>query len=85
MLRTAALEPGYLSVLARWRSRAAQRVARFGTDRTGSTAIEYGLTLAGLALSVSGVSAAVGVDVAAIFDHLELEICKQTYSLCVAR
>jgi len=67
------------------RGRVVALLAGFGTDRTGSTAIEYALMLAGIALGGSGLTAAIGVDLASIFGSIELELCKQLYSLCIAR
>lgn len=54
-------------------------------EREASTVVEYALTLAGIALSASGLTAAIGFDVASVFADLKLEFCKQAYSVCLAR
>lgn len=85
MTGIATAEAGSRTTQATIRVRFISLLERLGADRSGSTAIEYGLTLAGIALSASGVSAAIGFDIAAIFDQLQLDLCTQVYSVCTGR
>jgi len=83
MLRSQIVE--HLGTFATMQARAAAHFMRLVTDRSGSTAIEYGLMVAGIALGGSGLTAAIGVDLSSIFGSVELEFCKQLHSLCIAR
>lgn len=60
----------------------AAAVARFAADRQGSTVIEYGLTLGGIALSSLGVTSAVGIEVGEVFNAIGFEFCMQSFDVC---
>ena len=66
----------------KFRTRLMHVAARFAADRQGSTVIEYGLTLGGIALSSLGVSSAVGVEFTELFNAIGFEFCLQRFDVC---
>jgi len=54
-------------------------------DTSGSTMIEYALTLGGIALGGTGLTSAIGVDISAIFNSIGLDLCLQQFDVCLGR
>lgn len=59
--------------------------ARFAADSSGSSLIEYALTLGGVALSATGLASTLGLEITHLFDAFGFNICLQVSQVCVAR
>ncbi len=62
------------------------RVARFISDRSGATAIEYGLLVAAIGGAIIGVVFLVGTEVADLYDGIQAKLgtrfCEQAHESC---
>jgi Flp pilus assembly pilin Flp len=72
-------------LMTRWCELVLGLASRQAANTDGHTAIEYALTLGGIALSATGVTAAIGGEVSMLFDAIGLEFCQQVYGVCAAR
>ncbi len=53
------------------------RVARFKSDRSGATAIEYGLITAGIAVAIIGVVFTLGDQISAFFANIQEQLASK--------
>ena len=58
---------------------------RFAGDERASTALEYALTLGGIAMSTLGVTSVIGFEISGVFETIRLSFCLELYSVCTAR
>lgn len=66
---------GFCSSLTRIASR---RLDRFLHDKSGATAIEYGLIVAGIAVAIIGIVFTIGNDISAYFAAIDSKLSART-------